>query len=244
MATRFKTILDTLVTVLVAVAAGLLIWRQFVPPFQPQARPPVEDASGLIRAELATNVRGTGPVALVEFADFECQFCARHARDVEPQIAKAFVETGVVRQVFLNYPLGSHRQAPQASAAAQCAGSQGRFWEMREALFRNQSALQRADHIERARALGLDVRAFVECIDLPDTLSVIERHKQTAQFLGINMTPTFLVGLVQADGSVVLKKRINGATTFDDFRSAITDVAPTQMRGRMRDVDVHALASN
>jgi len=137
---RLKTILDISVTVLVLFAAALVIWRQFEP-VGPQVRSRVEDASGTIPADLSNNSRGMGQVALVEFADFQCPFCGQYARDVEPMIRKAFVDTGVVRQVFVNLPLPNHPRALPASAAAACAGNQGKFWEMHDAMFRNQTEL-------------------------------------------------------------------------------------------------------
>jgi protein-disulfide isomerase len=106
--TRFKSMLDIAVTVLVVVAAGLVIWRQFEPINQSRSRPQVEEAKGTIPADVAAIVRGSGPLALVEFSDFECPFCGQHVREVAPMIRKAFVETGVVREVFVNYPLSNH----------------------------------------------------------------------------------------------------------------------------------------
>ena len=240
---RLKSILDVTVTLLVAIAAGVIIWRQFMPAGQLRARASVEDATGVISPELAKTVRGAGPVALIEFADFECPFCRAHVEDVQPEIVKAFIDTGVVRHVFLNNPLAIHPRAEQASAAALCAGNQGKFWEMRDALFENPSALQRSDLDDRALALGLNMPAFSRCIDGRDVYSVIERHKDAAKSLEIRLTPTFLVGIVQADGSVTLKKRINGAMPISDFHAAITEVAPREVKDRIRDLTLEARAS-
>ena len=138
---RLKSIFDSIVTLLVAVAAGLVIWRQVAPSTPAGGRPRIEDVQVTLPAELATTGRGTGPVALVEFADFQCPFCAKHARDVDPLIRKVFIDTGVARQVFVNYPLARHPHAEPASEAALCAGNQGKFWEMHDALFQNQATL-------------------------------------------------------------------------------------------------------
>lgn len=240
---RLKSILDMSVTVLVVVAASLVIWRQFAPVGQSQARPRVEAAVGTVPAELVTNARGTGQVALVEFADFQCPFCGQHARDVEPMIRKAFVDTGVAREVFVNYPLPSHPHAQPASEAAICAANQGRFWEMHDALFRNQAALEERDLTDRARELGLDIPLFSQCLGGGEARPVIERHKSAARALGVQATPAFFVGVMQPDGSLVLKKRINGALPFSDFRSAITDVTPLELRERVRDVALNVPAS-
>ena len=219
---RLKQILDISVTVLVVAAAGLVIWRQFVPVGQLQARPGVEDASGTIPVELAINVRGTGPLALVEFADFECPACGQHVRSVEPLIRREFIDTGVIRHVFVTYPLVGHAHAEPAAEAALCAGNQHRFWDMHDVLFRDQTALDRQSFIGHATELGLDVVLFSECIDVGGELAAIERNKTIARDLGVQGTPSFFLGFVQPDGSVALQKRINGAMPFGDFQEAIT----------------------
>jgi protein-disulfide isomerase len=240
---RLKSIVDVSVSLLVLVAAGLVIWRQVSPAGGQQGRAPVEDASGTIEAELATYVRGTGPVALVEFADFECPFCGSHARDVEPMIRQAFIDTGVLRQVFLNFPLSKHQRAVPASEAALCAGKQDKFWEMRDALFLNQPTLADADLAKRARELGLDIALFTECIAGGKERSLIDRHKKTARALSVQSTPSFFLGIVKPDGSVELKKRINGALPFDEFRSAIMDVTPEKLRERISTVALNVAGS-
>jgi protein-disulfide isomerase len=233
---RLKTAVDIVVTVLIVVAAILVIWRQFVPAGQTQARARIQDAAGTIPADLAINARGLGQVALVEFADFECPFCGRHAREVAPEIQKAFVDTEVIREVFLNFPLENHRRAEPAGAAAVCAANQGKFWAMHDALFRNQKALEQDDLTERAREVGLDLAIFSRCLETGDARPVIQRHKSAGRSLGVESTPVFFVGIVRADGSVELKKRINGAVPYSDFHSAIKDITPRALRDRIRDV--------
>jgi protein-disulfide isomerase len=239
---RLKSIVDISVTVLVVVAAGLVIWRQFAPAGS-GARAAVEDASGSVPAEIVTSVRGTGPVALVEFADFECPFCGRHARDVEPMIRQAFIDTGILRQVFLNFPLSNHPRAVPASEAALCAGKQGKFWEMHDAVFQNQAALADADFTELARELRLDIALFTECITGGKERSLIDRHKSLARALSVQSTPSFFLGIVKPDGSVELKKRINGALSFDKFRSTIMDVTPEELRERISAVALNVPGS-
>ena len=242
--TRFKFTLDLFVSVLVVVTASLVIWRHLVPSSgRSQSRPRVESATGLIPAEMARIVRGTGQVAIVEFSDFQCPFCGQYARDVDPMIRKAFVDTGVVRQVFLNYPLASHPRAQAASEAAMCAGSQGSFWEMHDALFRNQTALADTDLADRGLAIGLNMAMFTKCLGSGEHRAAIEQHKRVAREFSVQATPAFLLGIAQSDGSVELKKRVNGALAFDEFRSAIIDVTPGELRTRVVEVALNRLSS-
>jgi protein-disulfide isomerase len=231
-----KRILDASLTIVVLVAAGLVIWRQFMPVQPFNAPPRVETASGTLPADSTVHSRGSGPVALIEVADFQCPFCGRHAREVEPDIRKAFVEAGVVREVFINYPLPNHQFARGASEAAICAGSQNQFWEMRDALFQDQSKLESEDLASHARQLGLDVARFTDCVGGREVRRALEQDMKIAKTLGVQATPAFFVGLVQSDGSVLLKKRLNGAFPFSDFRTAINGVVPRALQKQVRNL--------
>ena len=78
-------------------------------------------------------------VTLIEFADYQCPFCARFYRETFPQIQENYIFTGKVKFFFLNFPLErSHPQAFKAAVAANCAGEQGKFWAMHDRLFTHQ----------------------------------------------------------------------------------------------------------
>jgi protein-disulfide isomerase len=101
----------------------------------------------------------TAKLTLIEFSDFQCPFCGRHDRDTAPQIDKEYVTTGKLRHVFLDFPLESiHKVAFKAAEAANCAGEQGKYWEMHHRLFENQNKLEALTH--HAEAIGLDVPKF------------------------------------------------------------------------------------
>jgi predicted DsbA family dithiol-disulfide isomerase len=107
---------------------------------------------------------------------------------------------------------------------------------MHDALFQNQATLQPQDLKQRARELGLDLAIFSRCVDAGEARPMLERHKSAARALGVQSTPVFLVGIVQSDGSVAIRKRINGAVPYSDFHSTIKDVTPRELRNRIRDL--------
>jgi protein-disulfide isomerase len=234
---RLKSILDVTLTILVVIAAALVIWRQLTPAGSFQPRPRVEDVTGTIPAEALTITRGNGQVALVEFADFQCPFCARHAQEVEPAIQKAFMTPGILRHVFINHPLANHEYAQAASEASLCAASQGKFWQMHDRLFANQEALDSTAILKHAKDIGVDIEAISECLGKGEVRVLIERHKTLAKALGVLSTPVFFVGIIQPDGSLLLRKRLTGALPFDEFRDAIEEVTPRELRGRIGEVD-------
>jgi protein-disulfide isomerase len=98
---------------------------------------------------------GRGPAdgrVLIEYADFECPFCAAlHLR----------LEAGRARVVFRHFPVrSSHPRAWAAACAAEAAGLQGRFWEMHDSLFGDQSRLEDPHLWARAQELGLNLDRF------------------------------------------------------------------------------------
>ncbi len=140
------------------------------------------------------HIRGpvNAPLTLVEYADFECPFCAR-TTGVARELREHFGDD--LRYVFRHLPLPDvHPHAESAAVAAEAAGAQGRFWDMHDMLFTHQNALETQDVIGYAGDLGLDVEQFVR--DLDD-----ERHAQrvreditSAEASGARGTPTFYIG--------------------------------------------------
>jgi protein-disulfide isomerase len=131
------------------------------------------------------------PVTIVEFSDFQCPFCSR----VTPTIKK-LEETyaGKLRIVFRDLPLTQiHPQAAIAAEAAGCANDQGKFWEMHDRLFANQSKLQAADLKQHATELGLDANAFNTCLDSGKHKADWQKDSEEGQRYGLTGTPAFFV---------------------------------------------------
>jgi len=166
---------------------------------------------------------GTGArLVLVEFSDFQCPFCARHARQTLPQIQREYVDTGKVRYVMRNLPLESiHPDAVRAAAAAECAGDQGKYWQMHEKLFGNQQALGAADLARYAQEAGVEADAFKKCLDADAHGAKIRQDLADAQAAGITGTPTFFLGFAEGDGKVKVVRRIQGAQPYPVFKAAI-----------------------
>lgn len=79
-------------------------------------------------------------VTLVEFSDYECPFCSRHFVQTEPQIKEDYIDKGIVKFYYRDYPLSQiHPGAEKAAEAARCAGDQNKYWEYHDALFQNQA---------------------------------------------------------------------------------------------------------
>ena len=161
-------------------------------------------------------------VALVEVSDFECPFCARYSTQTSAQVVREFVQTGKIRYAFVHLPIASHRHAFKAAEAAMCAGEQGKFWEMRDRLFANQSALALPRLPESANAVGLRLDAFNTCLDSSRHAPQIQSDAAMASKFGVRATPTFFIGTIDPKTrSFRATHKIVGAKIFAVFKGAL-----------------------
>lgn len=109
----------------------------------------------------------------------------------------------------------------RAAEAANCAGEQGKFWEMHDRLFANQSALKSEDLPQHAQELGLNKDAFKQCLDSGKYVSDIRKNMAEAHKVGITGTPSFLIGFTEPGGKVRAVKLLVGAQPYGSFKGVI-----------------------
>lgn len=164
------------------------------------------------------------PVTMIEFTDFQCPFCYRHATETLPQLISTYIESGQVRYVIKDFPLTSiHPQAVAAAEAAHCADEQGAYTTMHETLFTTQqewSGRGDADEIftSYAEQMGLDGEAFAECLSSDRYHNVISNDLQVGMQFGVNGTPAFFI-----NGYFV-----SGAQPYAVFDQAIQQLAAAE----------------
>jgi protein-disulfide isomerase len=131
------------------------------------------------------------PVVIVEYGDFECPVCKNAAPAVK-MLLENYVEQ--VRFVFRHFPLEEpHPHALAAAEAAECAGEQGKFWEMHDLLFANQTRLKPKDLHGYADGLGLDMAQFTAEMDDHVYLQRIREHIDGGKRSRVRATPGFFV---------------------------------------------------
>jgi Na+/H+ antiporter NhaA len=138
------------------------------------------------------HVRGPmdAPVTVVEYGDFECPYCGQ----AEPVVRALLADFGDVRYVWRHLPLTDvHPNAQLAAEAAEVAGLQGAFWNMRDLLFENQDRLGVKDLLAHAEELSLDLHAFREALRGRKGAARVERDVESADLSGVSGTPTFFI---------------------------------------------------
>lgn len=156
-------------------------------------------------------------VVIEEFGDFQCPPCAL----LHPELKKVEAEYGdKLAVVFRNNPLQMHPHAYNAARAAEAAGLQGRFFEMHDLLYENQKTWEvapdpRAEFVNYARRLGLNVDQFQSDMVGPVVNSRVALDLRRGESLGVGGTPTlFLNGRRLSNEEMVadaLRKAINDA---------------------------------
>jgi protein-disulfide isomerase len=135
---------------------------------------------------------------LIIASDFQCPYCAQWHRESHDSIRSRYVEPGLIRIAYLNFPLDQHRHARSAANAALCAGAQNRFWEIHDAIFENQehwTTLADAGPAfeSLANEAGLDMALWRSCVADGVMDAVVRSDRERAASAGVQSTPTFLV---------------------------------------------------
>jgi protein-disulfide isomerase/uncharacterized membrane protein/rhodanese-related sulfurtransferase len=148
-------------------------------------------------------------LTVVEFGDFECPVCARGeaaAREIRTRYARQ------VRFVFRQFPLSRiHPLAEKAAEASECAGEQGKSWEMVDKIYSRQFDLS-IEGLERgAGDLGVEQQRFNQCLTSGAMAGRVRQDVEDGQALGVRATPTIFSG----------QERIEGVLTAAQFSQLV-----------------------
>jgi predicted DsbA family dithiol-disulfide isomerase len=161
-----------------------------------------------------------GPTAIAGRADAQGITPEFHVATFE-QLKRTYVDTGQVRFVSRDLPLDMHKHALGAAHAARCAGEQGRYWDMRQALIVNATRLA-PDHLRTyAQDLGLEMARFEECVASGRYARSIERDIADARAAGITGTPSSVRGRSSRAGVAGIK--LVGALPSAAFEAKIRE---------------------
>jgi protein-disulfide isomerase len=167
--------------------------------------------------------KNDAPLTMVEFTDFQCPFCGRFEATTFPEIKKNYIDTGKLRLILRDLPLSDlHPYALKAAQSVHCAGDQGKFWEMKDLVFKNQSRLDVDSLAGYARDISLNVDTYKSCMADGKHLKEIGDETKYAISLGITGTPTFILG--KTTGDTVEGRVIVGAQPYAVFEAAINEI--------------------
>ncbi len=144
------------------------------------------------------------PVTIVEFADFECPFCAHAFSVIETLVNTTY--KGKVKVIFKAYPLNVHPWALKAAEAAECARLQNpaTFWDFARYFYTNQGSINAKniqDNVDKlAKEQKLDAPSLKACMDSAQTAARIKQDQTDGNSIHVSSTPTFFVNGIPVVG--------------------------------------------
>lgn len=164
------------------------------------------------------------PITIIEFSDFQCPFCARFSSQTLPSIQEEYIDKGLVKLVYRDFPLQHiHPNAAVTALAAECADDQGGFKGMHDILFEKQGEWNRAGPQEVIELLsgyasdtGIDAAEFEECVVMGTHVEDIRGDLEDGRAYGVTGTPGFFIG--NDDVGYI---SIEGAQPYDVFKRII-----------------------
>lgn len=138
------------------------------------------------------------PVTMVMFSDYRCPFCAKFATTLEQPLIDKYVDTGVMRIEWRDFPIFGE-ESMRAAVAGRAAARQGKFWEFNDAVYAAAPAsghpdLTRADLIEFAKQAGVpDIDAFTADLEDPKLAAAVQEDFDEGAALGVPATPSFVI---------------------------------------------------
>lgn len=198
-----QTGMKSFYTVLIAVAVagvGVLAW------LMGHRKPVSIPANVVVQPSDTSGFHGyllgspTAPLEVTEFADYQCPGCQNYEMVQFPDVQQRLIKPGLVRWRYKDFPLSMHSHSRLAAHAAACAADQDKYWPMHHQIYAGQpeweqktSGVDGLFH-DYAEQVGLDVDAYDQCMQSGKFAGRIQATYNEAIALGVNVTPTFLIG--------------------------------------------------
>lgn len=197
-----------------AIGGGFLMLRSS------QSQPSTTSTSASGPGATPNGAVSKGVVTIEEFGDYQCPPCG----ELHPMLKTLKSDYGDrIQIVFRHFPLIQiHNHALEASYAAAAAGLQGKFWEMHNLLYENQSAWSNVGDfrpilINYASQIGLDIPRFTRDIDGLQVMTIVREDTQRANAFKVNSTPTIFI-----NGQLIPNERF----TIEGLRKEINQRLP------------------
>ncbi len=211
-----KFVLSIVVLSLALFAGGAWLASRLSNPTAPSAETATQEREQLLAISNDEHSKGNpaARVVLIEYLDFECNVCGTYYPLMKDIVEEFGEEVLIVNRYF---PLIGHKNAMNAALAVEAASRQGKYFEMHDLLFEQQTAWGGKQFSDRslfeqyAEEIDLDMEQYRKDIDSPEIRERVQRDLDSGQKLGVNSTPTFFLA----------GERIPNPRTLEDFRTLI-----------------------
>lgn len=151
------------------------------------------------------------PVTIVEYSDFSCGFCGRFHAETYPQLKEEYIDTGLVKFVYKDFPVvGGEAAAIASKCVFRDLGNEA-FFSYHDTIFDNQRSTTPSTLKSWALDLGYDEAQYDACLEDPEIASQVQADFAEGQSFGVTGTPAFVI-----NGQLLV-----GAQPFSAFQSVI-----------------------
>jgi protein-disulfide isomerase len=166
-------------------------------------------------------------ITIVEFADYQCPFCAKFHKEIFDPIIQNFIETGQVKFLFKDLIVNDRpddRASTLAAAASYCAAEQGKYWEYNDELYKNSQGENTGwvtkDNLKQfANNIRVpDLMQFSDCVDSGKYKNIVNENDSLAKNIGLTSTPTFIF----YNGTMPVA--VQGAQPYELFEQIINEM--------------------
>lgn len=189
--------------------------------------PAQEKKAQLVELPLGNDVtvlgREDAEYAIVEYMDYQCPYCLRHAKKVLPALKRKYIDSGLVKYIVRDFPLEFHAEAINAAKMARCSAKQNKFPEAHRLLVSKARGLNPAIYTDLANELALDINAFDQCFNNPELTQAVNKSFTDATQLGVTGTPRFFIGKIEGERLVNVIS-MSGARSIDAFEKKLAIV--------------------
>ena len=140
-------------------------------------------------------------ITIVEFADYQCPFCAKFHKETKDSIIQNFVDTGKVKFLFKDLIVNDRpndKASTLAAAASYCAAEQGKYWEYNNELYKNSQGENTGwvtkDNLKQfANNIRVpDLMKFSDCVESNKYNMIVNENDSLGKNIGLTSTPTFI----------------------------------------------------
>lgn len=222
---RRKEIRSRLMTIgLITFGAILLAFFFIYPSFKPVGS--IASPPQVVRERVDFNTAGdpNAPIRIEEYSDFQCSHCRNFFLNTEEALMRSYIANGTVYFVYKSFGAFNSAESSRAAEAAYCAGDQGKFWEMHDMIFANQTAVNAGAFSDRrltafAERIDLNMTEFRSCFNGGTYKDRVEQDSKEGIESGVRATPSFVLTYV-VNGETKTRF-IEGAQPFATFQQEI-----------------------
>ncbi|WKZ35685.1 MAG: thioredoxin domain-containing protein [Anaerolineales bacterium] len=209
---------------LISIGALFLAFLFIYPNFKPVGE--VTSPREIARTNVDFNAIGNpdAPIMIEEYSDFQCPYCRVFFENTEEALTAGYVADGTVYFVYKSFGDFLGTESGRAAEAAYCAGDQGRFWEMHDTIFANQTGENVGAYTDRrllvfAENIELNMEEFRSCFNSGKYKDRIDQDMKDGVLAGIKATPSFVMTYTVAGETRT--RIIEGAQPYSVFQQEI-----------------------